>query len=60
MNLCAACMYDERKITDGRYMVKGTSLCRKHLFLATDNQKTKPTSDASKSTLQRESDTGEE
>ena len=47
MNLCAACMYDEGKITDGRYMVKGTSLCRKHLFLATDNKKNKPTSVAS-------------
>ena len=60
MNLCAACHYEDGKIRDGRYMVKGTSLCRMNLFLATDNQKNKPTSDASKSTLKWESDTVEE
>jgi len=57
MNLCAACMYDEGKITDGRYMVNGTSLCRKHVVLATENRKNKPTSDASKPTVKWEDDT---
>ena len=34
MNLCAMCQYKDSKMSDGRYMYAGMSLCRRHLILA--------------------------
>ena len=57
MNLCATCQWVDERIADGRYMVGGTSLCRRHMVIEMENRKNRLSSDASKPTVKWEDDT---